>query len=72
MKITGSNSFFSKYMLVLICILMTLPPALSAADTNNGSAPGRKMAQQFIKEMHLWNTTDHSKHKELQKDFKSS
>ena len=29
------------------------------------------MAHQAIKEMHLWNTTDHSKHAVLQQDFKS-
>lgn len=34
-------------------------------------APGRVMARQASKGQHLWNTTDHSKHKALQQDFQN-
>ena len=71
MKRTGSRNPFIKYFLVLICGLMALPPVLVAAESADDQAPGRKMAHQAIKEMHLWNTTDHSKHAVLQQDFKS-
>ncbi|MGB5987955.1 MAG: tetrathionate reductase family octaheme c-type cytochrome, partial [Desulfobacterales bacterium] len=41
----------------------------AAAETAAETAPGRTMAQQAIKEQRRWNTTDHSKHDILQKDF---
>jgi octaheme c-type cytochrome (tetrathionate reductase family) len=42
-----------------------------AAQSGEDRAPGRTMADQATKGEHLWNTTDHTKHKALQQDFKS-
>ena len=41
------------------------------AASDSPSAIGRQMARQAIKSGEMWTTTDHSKHKALQKDFKS-
>ena len=71
MKKSESKHRFLQYCLVLGCFLLALPPALPASDSESGQAPGRKMANQAVKEQHLWNTTDHSKHEVLQQDFKS-
>lgn len=39
--------------------------------TEEDVAPGRKLAHRAIKDRGLWDTTDHSKHKVLQQNFKS-
>ncbi len=56
--------------LMLVFLLGTSLPVAAAPDTDS-TAPGRTMAQQATKSKQLWNTTDHSKHKVLQQDFKS-
>jgi octaheme c-type cytochrome (tetrathionate reductase family) len=71
MKTAAMETPFFRYMLVLASSLLILTSVVFAADSDNGQAPGRKMAHQAIKELHLWNTTDHSKHKVLQQDFRS-
>ena len=71
MKITEGKISFLKYILLLAACVMLWPQVLSAATSDEGQAPGRTMAQQATKSKNLWNTTDHAKHKALQKDFKS-
>ena len=46
-----------------------IQPAAYGGDETQ--APGRTMAQQAVKEVEHWNTTNHVKHKALQQDFKS-
>jgi octaheme c-type cytochrome (tetrathionate reductase family) len=50
---------------------MLWPALLSAAQSDESQAPGRTMAQQATKDKKAWNTSDHTKHKALQQDFKS-
>ncbi len=64
------NSFL-KYIILTMTGLMLWPAALSAAQSDEHQAPGRVMAQQATKTRKVWNTTDHTKHAALQKDFKS-
>lgn len=45
--------------------------AVDTIQATEASAPGRALARQATKENGIWNTTDHSKHKALQGDFKS-
>ena len=52
-----------------VALWMGLAAVLMAAETTEEQAPGRTLAQQAVKEMHQWNTTDHSKHKALQRTF---
>ena len=54
-----------------MALMMCLAPVPGMADENGDTAPGRKMAQQAVGRTQPWTTTDHSKHKALQKDFKS-
>jgi octaheme c-type cytochrome (tetrathionate reductase family) len=60
-----------KYFIWIVCGLILTPMIASATESKESQAPGRTMAQQATKDKRIWNTTDHSKHKELQKDFKS-
>ena len=48
-----------------------IPAFAAAAESKAQQAPGRSMAQQATKPKKLWRTSDHSKHKALQKDFTS-
>ncbi len=50
--------------------LLVFQPPVSGAMLEE-QAPGRKMAKQATKEKGLWITADHSKHKILQKEFKT-
>ncbi|MBI9084012.1 MAG: tetrathionate reductase family octaheme c-type cytochrome [Desulfobacterales bacterium] len=56
---------------VMVGLVLWFSPALRASESAEDQAPGRIMAQQAIKERHLWNTTDHTKHKALQRPFAS-
>ncbi|NNL77764.1 MAG: cytochrome C, partial [Desulfobacterales bacterium] len=71
MKVTQGNIPFLKLAFLIAACLMLWSQVLVAAQTDEGQAPGRTMAQQATKDKKVWNTTDHSKHKALQKDFKS-
>jgi cytochrome c1 len=55
----------------ILCTALFLSPAWAAAPASDDQAPGRTMAQQATKTQTLWTTTDHSKHKALQKTFSS-
>jgi hypothetical protein len=60
------------WMLIFICTAMIGAPAASiAAKSEEDIAPGRKMAQQAIKEKKLWITSDHSQHEILKQEFNS-
>ena len=50
---------------------MLWPLVVFAAQSNENQAPGRAMARQATEGQETWNTTDHSKHEALQKEFKS-
>jgi hypothetical protein len=73
MKPVEKNNSFLKYMIIVMILagLMMWPTALIAAQSDESQAPGRTMAQQATKGKKVWNTTDHTKHQALQKDFKS-
>ena len=71
MKITERKHPLLKYIVLLACWLMLIPPIAFATGSNEEQAPGRTMAQQATKSKKLWRTTDHAKHEILQKDFKS-
>lgn len=71
MKIKEGKSSFFKYIILMSLCLMLWPLVLFAAQTDENQAPGRAMARQATKGQRTWNTTDHSKHEVLQKDFKS-
>jgi hypothetical protein len=73
MKPVEKNNSFLKYMIIVMILagLMMWSTALIAAQSDESQAPGRTMAQQATKGKKVWNTTDHTKHKALQKDFKS-
>ena len=71
MHITERKYPFFKYMVLLACCLMLIPTIAAAAGSKEKQAPGRTMAQQATKSKKLWRTTDHTKHKVLQKNFKS-
>ncbi len=68
-------SLFCKTVLycTVFAILLAFPIAAQATVNTNltNEAPGRKMAKQAVKREQRWITTDHLKHKALQKDFMS-
>ena len=61
--------FCSLVVILLVCVCVMLPSPVLAAKEE--IAPGRKMAQQAVKEKELWITSDHSKHDILKQEFKS-
>jgi uncharacterized protein YukE len=73
MKPAEKNNSFLKYIITVMMMagLMLWSAVLFAAQSDENQAPGRTMAQQATKGKQIWNTTDHTKHKALQKDFKS-
>ena len=71
MKISERNKPFLKYIILTAVCLMLWPALLPASQSDESQAPGRTMAQQATKDKKAWNTTDHTKHKALQQDFKS-
>ncbi len=71
MKITERKKPFLKYIILTAVCLMLWPALLFASQSDESQAPGRTMAQQATKDKKAWNTTDHTKHKALQQDFKS-
>jgi octaheme c-type cytochrome (tetrathionate reductase family) len=71
MKKTEGNPALLKYIFMTAICLILWPMMSIAAQTEEGQAPGRTMAQQATKAKERWNTTDHSKHEVLQQDFKS-
>ena len=72
MKPAEKNNSFLKYtIMVMMAGLMLWSTVLFAAQSDENQAPGRTMAQQATKGKQIWNTTDHTKHKALQQDFKS-
>ena len=71
MKITERKFPLLSYIAIFVCGLLLIPAIASATDSNEEPAPGRSMAQQATKSKKPWITTDHSKHKILQKDFES-
>ena len=71
MQITERTYPLLKYIVLLACWLILMPPIADAAGSREKQAPGRTMAQQATKSKKLWRTTDHSKHELLQKEFKS-
>ena len=71
MKITKRKNPLLIYITLVTCWLMLIPSIVFAAGSKEKQAPGRSMAQQATKSKKLWRTTDHSKHKVLQKEFKS-
>jgi octaheme c-type cytochrome (tetrathionate reductase family) len=71
MKPKEKKNSFLKHMILMMVGLMLWPAALTAAQSADSQAPGRTMARQAAKTQSIWNTTDHSKHEALQKDFKS-
>jgi len=54
-----------------ICLLFILTSAAGANQKDTEQVPGRFMARQATKAKTVWSTTDHSKHKALQQEFKS-
>jgi len=71
MKPTATKTFFLKYIILTLAGLLLWPAVPFATQRNQNQAPGRTMAQQATKGQKIWNTTDHTKHKALQNDFKS-
>ena len=73
MKPAEKNNSFLQYtiMTMVMAGLMLWSVALFAAQSGENQAPGRAMAQQATRGQQIWNTTDHTKHKALQKDFNS-
>ena len=71
MKPAEKKDSFLKYIILMMAWLMLCPTVLFAAQSDQNQAPGRAMARQATKGKNIWNTTDHTKHKALQQDFKS-
>jgi octaheme c-type cytochrome (tetrathionate reductase family) len=71
MKITEGKKPFLKYIILMTAGLMLGSGFAVAAQSGEDEAPGRTMADQATKGQHLWTTTDHTRHKVLQQDFKS-
>ena len=71
MKITEGKKPFLKYIILMTAGLILGSGFAVAAQSGEDKAPGRTMADQATKGQHLWNTTDHTRHKVLQQDFKS-
>lgn len=57
--------------LVPALLLALASPSTASNEAGEGVAPGRSMAHQTTIKYQLWNTVDHSKHKELQQPFKN-
>lgn len=55
--------------LAILAVACLWLPFGAYASGSEDPAPGRTMAQQATKDRAHWNTTDHSKHAALQKDF---
>ena len=60
-----------QYVIMSVGLLLVLASAAGAKENNTDQVPGRTMARQATKEKEIWSTTDHSKHKDLQKAFTS-
>lgn len=61
-----------KRLSVLIALFFAFTAACGiSVSFANETAPGRESARKVVEEKKHWNTTDHSRHKILQKDFKS-
>jgi hypothetical protein len=71
MKPTAIKTFFLRYIILTSAWLLLWPAVPFATQSDQSQAPGRTMAQQATKGQKTWNTTDHTKHKALQNDFKS-
>jgi octaheme c-type cytochrome (tetrathionate reductase family) len=71
MKTEGKKNSFLRYIKLVMVVLMLWSTVLFAAQSDQNQAPGRAMAQQATKGKKIWNTTDHTKHKALQQNFKS-
>ena len=71
MKPTVIKTFFLKYIILTSAGLLLWTAMPFAAQSDQSQAPGRTMAQQATRGQKIWNTTDHTKHKALQNDFKS-
>ena len=69
----STRYIMAPFLLIFFGIfLITLPAIPSPATEEKEKAPGRTMARQATqKNMEGWTTTDHAKHKALQKDFNS-
>jgi hypothetical protein len=63
------DGFYALVVILIICVGVLLPSQVLAAKEE--IAPGRKMAQQAVKEKELWITSDHSNHEILKQEFKS-
>jgi hypothetical protein len=71
MKPTAIKTFFLKTIILTSTWLLLWPAVPFATQSDQNQAPGRTMAQQATRGQKIWNTTDHTKHKALQNDFKS-
>jgi hypothetical protein len=69
MEITEKKNPLFICLVLCACWLILMPAVAAAADPKDNQAPGRSMAQQATKTKKLWRTSDHSKHKVLQKRF---
>lgn len=67
----GRRSTFWCTLLLFFLASISTPAAFGATDDAEERAPGRTMADQATKGKQLWITTDHSRLKALQKDFRS-
>jgi len=66
-KISNIKKWFIFF--VPICFILLATITVFAVPDPKDQAPGRTLAQQSIKGKKVWNTTDHSKHQALQKEF---
>lgn len=71
MKSTEGKFPFHQYVSLMLGGLILCAALLSAARGDASQAPGRTMALQATRDKTAWNTTDHTRHKALQQDFKS-
>ena len=69
MEIAEKKNSLCICLVLLACGVMLMAAVADAAALKENQAPGRSMAQQATKSKKLWRTSDHSKHKVLQKDF---
>ena len=69
MEIAEKKNSLCICLVLLACGVMLMAAVAEAAAPKENQAPGRSMAQQATKSKKLWRTSDHSKHKVLQKDF---
>ena len=75
-KNSSRRAFRSSGMCLWVLTLLlfagiAMPASLLAAKSEEGIAPGRKMAQQATKRQQLWITSDHSQHEILKQAFTS-